>query len=127
MARTNIGKKTTVTEKYEYRQYMIELENGKRLVRIRRHLRRITRPKHSDMTETNHKQDITTNGSEENTKQQQPDMAERQPHLKGVTAGKNTQPQWWMATYIKGTFQTFVCMRDFGQLRDISDPILYWP
>ena len=31
------------------------------------------------MTETNCKQDITTYGSEDNTKQQQPDMAERQP------------------------------------------------
>ena len=40
------------------------------------------------MIETNCKQDITTYGSEENTKQQQPDMAERQPCLKRVTAGK---------------------------------------
>ena len=40
------------------------------------------------MTETNCKQDIITNGSEENTKQQQPDMAERQPCLKRVAAGK---------------------------------------
>ena len=67
MARANIGKKATVTEKFEYRQYMIEQENGKRLVRNRRHLRLITRPKHRNMRETNHK-DNTTNGSEENTK-----------------------------------------------------------
>ena len=58
-------KKATVTEKSEYRQYMIELENGKRLVRNRRHLRLITRPKHSNMIETNCKQDTTINGSEE--------------------------------------------------------------
>ena len=70
-------KKATVTEKFEYWWYMIELENGKRLVRNRRHLRLITRPEQSSMTETKHKQDITTNSSEENTKQQQPDMAER--------------------------------------------------
>ena len=30
------------------------------------------------MTKTNHKQDIPNNDSEQNTKQQQPDMAERQ-------------------------------------------------
>ena len=89
-------KKATITEKFEYRRHMIELENGKRLVRDRRHLRLITRQKHSNMTETNCKQDITTNGSEENTKQQQPDMAERHPHLKRVTTGKtpNRYVEW---------------------------------
>ena len=61
-------KKTTVTENFEYQRYRIKLENGKRLVRNRRHLRLITRPKHSNIRETNHKQDITTNGSEDNTK-----------------------------------------------------------
>ena len=60
---------------------MIKLENGKRLVRNRRHLRLITRPKHSNMTETNNKQDITTNSIEENTKHQQLDMVERHLHL----------------------------------------------
>ena len=40
------------------------------------------------MTKTNHKQDITIHDSEQNTKQQQPDMVERQPRLKRVTAGK---------------------------------------
>ena len=39
-----------VIEKFEYRRYMIELENGKRLVRNRRHLRLTTKPKHSNMT-----------------------------------------------------------------------------
>ena len=58
-------KKATVTKKFEYWQYMIKLENGKRLVRNRRHLKLITRPKHSNMTETNCKQDITTYGSED--------------------------------------------------------------
>ena len=48
------------------------------------------------MTGTNCKQDITTNSSEENTKQQQPDMTERQPCLKRVTAGKtpNRNGEW---------------------------------
>ena len=88
-------KKATVTEKFEYWRYMIELENGKRLMRNRRHLRLITRQKHSNMTKTNHKQDITPNGSEENTKQQ-PDMTERQSCLKRVTAGKtlNHYGEW---------------------------------
>ena len=61
-------KRATVKEKREYWRYMIELENGKRLERNRRHLRLISWPKHSNITEKNHKQDITTNGSEENTK-----------------------------------------------------------
>ena len=48
------------------------------------------------MTKTNHKQDITSNDSEQNIKQQQPDMAERQPRLKRVTAGKtpNRYGEW---------------------------------
>ena len=78
-------KRAVVIEKFEYRRYMIELENGKRLVRNRRHLRLTTKPKHSNMTKTNHKQDITSNDSEENIEQQQPDMAERQPRLKRIT------------------------------------------
>ena len=80
-------KKATVTEKFEYRRYMIELENGKRLERNRRQLRLITTPKHSNMTETNRKQDITT--IEENTKQQQ-------LGLNRVTAGKtpNRYGEW---------------------------------
>ena len=92
-------KRAVVIEKFEYRRYIIELENGKRLVRNRRHLRRTTKPKHSNMTKTNHKQDITSNDSEQNTKQQQPDMAERQPCLKRVTAGKtpNRYGEWQLA------------------------------
>ena len=54
------------------------------------------------MTETNRKQDITTNGSEKNAKQQQPDMAERQPSLKRVTAGKTPNRY--------GEWQLCVCM-----------------
>ena len=75
---------------------MIELENGKRLVRNRRHLRLTTKPKHSNMMKTNHKQDITSNDSEQNIEQQQPDMAERQPRLKRVNAGKtpNRYGEW---------------------------------
>ena len=84
----------------------------------------MTRPKHSNMVETNHKQDITINGGEENTKQRQPDMAERQPHLKSHCR-QDIQPLWWMATYIKWIFQTFVCMGDVGWLIYISNPILY--
>ena len=61
-------KMAVVTEKFEYRRYMVELENGKSLVRNRRHLRLTTKPKHSNMTKTNHKQDITSNDSEQNTK-----------------------------------------------------------
>lgn len=89
-------KKAVVTEKFKYRRYMIELENGKRLVRNRRHLRLTTRPKHSNMMETNRKQDITNSGSKENTKQQQPDKTERQPRLKRVTAGRtpNRYGEW---------------------------------
>ena len=78
-----------LAHKYGFKwRYTIELENGKRLVRNKRQLRLITRPKHSNMAEINRKQDITANGSEENTKQQQPDMTERQWRLKRVTACK---------------------------------------
>ena len=53
------------------------------------------------MIEANRKQDITTNGSEENTKQQQPDMAERQPRLNSVTAGKtpNRYGEWQLKKF----------------------------
>ena len=119
-------KRAVVIEKFEYWRYMIELENGKRLVRNRRHLRLTTKPKHSNMTKTNHKQDITSNDSEQNTKLQQPDMAERQPHLKSHRR-QDTQPIWWMATRIKWTLQTFVCMGDVGRLIYISGPILVMP
>ena len=44
------------------------LKMEKRLVRNRRHLRLITRPKDSNKTETNRKLYITTKGSEENIK-----------------------------------------------------------
>ena len=95
MARTNIGKRQ-LSQKNLNTGYMIEQGNGKRLVRNRRHLRLITRPKHSNMIETNRKQDIKINGSEENTKHQQPDMAERQSRLKRVTAAKtpNSYSEW---------------------------------
>ena len=88
-------KRAVVIEKFEYRRYMIELENRKRPVRNRL----TTKPKHSNMTKTNHKQDITSNDSEQNTKQQQPDMAERQLRLKRVTAGKthNRYGEWQLA------------------------------
>ena len=48
------------------------------------------------MTKTNHKQDITRNDSEQNIEQQQPDIAERQPRLKRVNAGKtpNRYGEW---------------------------------
>ena len=122
--RSQYWKRAVVIEKFEYRRYMIELENGKRLVRNRRHLRLTTKPKHSNMTKTNNKQDITSNDSEQNIKQQQPDMAERQPRLKSQRR-QDTQPIWWMATHIKGTLQTFVCMGNVGRL--ISGPILVMP
>ena len=61
------------------------------------------------MTETNPKQDTTTNDSEENTKQQQPDLAERQPRLERVTEGK-TQSLRRMATYKSLKCSFYVCM-----------------
>ena len=97
--RSQYWKRAVVIEKFEYRRYMIELENGKRLVRNRRHLRLTTKPKHSNMMQTNHKQDITSNDSEQNIEQQQPDIAERQPRLKRVNAGKtpNRYGEWQLA------------------------------
>ena len=77
------------------------------------------------MTETNRKQDITTNGSEENTKQQQPNMAERQSRLKRVAAGKT--PNRWIATYKSLKCSFYVCMGDVGRFIYISNPILYRP
>ena len=43
--RSQYWKRAVVIEKFKYRRYMIELENGKRLVRNRRHLRLTTKPK----------------------------------------------------------------------------------
>ena len=78
------------------------------------------------MTETDCKQDIITNGSRENTKQQQPDMAERQLCLKSHFR-QDTQMLWWMATYKSLKCLFYVCMGDVGWLIYISDPILYRP
>ena len=93
-------KRAVVIEKFEYRRYMIELENGKRLVRNRRHLRLTTKPKHSNMTKTNHKQDITSNDSEQNIEQQQPDMTERQPRLKRVHRTLHSYKLFWAVCHL---------------------------
>ena len=120
-------KRAVVTEKIEYRRYMIELENGKTLGRNRRHLRLTTKPKHNNMTKTNHKQDIIRNDSEQNTKQQQPDMAERQPRLKRVTTGKtpNRYGEWQLT--LNEHFRLLYVWRMLVYLYNISGPISVMP
>ena len=116
-------KKATVTEKFEYPRYMIELENGKRLVRNRRYVRLLTKPKHSNMTETNCKQDITINGSEEKHQTTATRHGWKATMSEESHCRQDTQLLWWMATYKSLKCLFYVCMGDVGWLIYISDPI----
>ena len=86
-------------------------------MRNRRHLRFITRPKHSNMTEINRKQDITTNDSEENTKQQQSDMAEREPlqarHPTAMVNGNLQKFEMFILYMYGGYWLTYINMSLF--------------